>query len=85
MTILDLMRLIQRYIKLVVALPVIFALVALVWSLFVQASYTATASYIISGDLAFAQGLASKEAAFVCKIRRTDFVFISKHNKAGNS
>lgn len=63
MTILDLMRLIQRYLRLVVSLPVIFAVVAILWSFFVQVSYTATASFITSGDLAFAQGLASKEAA----------------------
>lgn len=63
MTILDLMRLIQRHFKLVVILPVIFAIAAVLWSFFMQASYTATASFITSGDLAFAQGLASKEAS----------------------
>lgn len=62
MTILDLIRLIQRHIKLVILLPVCFAGIALVWSTLVQVSYTATASFITSGDLAFAQGLASKEA-----------------------
>ena len=41
MTILDLMRLIQRHIKLVIALPIIFAVVALAYSFFIQASYTA--------------------------------------------
>lgn len=62
MTILDLVRLVQRRIKLVIALPILFMVVALLWSLFIQASYVATASFITSGDLAFAQGLASKEA-----------------------
>lgn len=62
MTILDLMRLIQRHLKLVVALPIAFAVIALVYSFLIQASYTATASFITNGDLAFAQGLASREA-----------------------
>lgn len=42
-------------------LPVLFAIAAFLWSFFIQVSYTATASFITSGDLAFAQGLASKE------------------------
>lgn len=62
MTILDLMRLIQRYFKLVIIIPILFAVAAVIWSAFVQVSYTATSSFITSGDLAFAQGLASKEA-----------------------
>lgn len=62
MTILDLMRLVRRYLKLVVALPVLFAFIAVAWSFFAQVSYTSTASFITSGDLAFAQGLANKEA-----------------------
>lgn len=67
MTILDLMRLIQRHLKLVIALPIIFAVVALAYSFFIQASYTATANFITNGDLAFAQGLASKEATSYAK------------------
>ncbi len=67
MTILDLMRLIQRHLKLVVALPIIFAVGALAYSFFIQASYTATANFITSGDLAFAQGLANKEATSYAK------------------
>lgn len=67
MTILDLMRLIQRHLKLVIALPIIFAVVALAHSFFIQASYTATANFIMNGDLAFAQGLASKEATSYAK------------------
>lgn len=67
MTILDLMRLIQRYIKLAVILPILFAMVAVTYSFFVQASYTATANFITSGDLAFAQGLANKEASSYAK------------------
>lgn len=63
MTILDLMRLIQRYLRLVIALPIILAVVALAYSFFIQASYTATANFITNGDLSFAQGLANKEAA----------------------
>ena len=68
MTILDLMRLIQRHLKLVIALPIIFAVVALAYSFFIQASYTATANFITNGDLAFAQGLASKEATSYAKL-----------------
>lgn len=67
MTILDLMRLIQRHLKLVIALPIIFAVVALAYSFFIQASYTATANFITNGDLAFAQGLASKETTSYAK------------------
>lgn len=67
MTILDLMRLIQRHLKLVIALPIIFAVVVLAYSFFIQASYTATANFITNGDLAFAQGLASKEATSYAK------------------
>lgn len=67
MTILDLMRLIQRHLKLVIALPIIFAVVALAYSFFIQASCTATANFITNGDLAFAQGLASKEATSYAK------------------
>ena len=67
MTILDLMRLIQRHLKLVIALPIIFAVVALAYSFFIQASYTATANFITNGDLAFVQGLASKEATSYAK------------------
>lgn len=67
MTILDLMRLIQRHLKLVIALPIIFAVVALAYSFFIQASYTATANFITNGDPAFAQGLASKEATSYAK------------------
>lgn len=63
MTILDLMRLIKRYVKLVIFLPVLFAVVALFWSFFVQVSYTATANFITSSDLAFAQGLTSNQIA----------------------
>lgn len=63
MTILDFMRLIRRYLKLAIVVPIIFAVVALVYSFVVQASYTATANFITNGDLAFAQGLASKEAS----------------------
>lgn len=61
------MRLIQRHLKLVIALPIIFAVVALAYSFFIQASYTATANFITNGDLAFAQGLASKEATSYAK------------------
>ena len=67
MTILDLMRPIQRHLKLVIALPIIFAVVALAYSFFIQASCTATANFITNGDLAFAQGLASKEATSYAK------------------
>ena len=61
MTILDLIRLIQRHLKLVIALPIIFGVIAVAWSSFTQTTYTATASFT-SGDISFAQALASKEA-----------------------
>lgn len=63
MTILDLVRLIQRHFKLVIALPVIFVIVAIAYSLFAQTNYTATANFITNGDLSFAQGLASNESS----------------------
>lgn len=63
MTLLDLLRLIKRNIKLVIALPVICVLFAVAWSMFTQGSYTATASFVTNGDLALAQGLAAKEAS----------------------
>lgn len=63
MTILDFIRLIQRHLKLAIAVPIVFAVIALAYSLFIQTSYIATASFITNGDLAFAQGLASKEAS----------------------
>ena len=62
MTILDLIRLIQRHLKLVIALPIIFGVIAVAWSSFTQTTYTATASFVTSGDISFAQALASKEA-----------------------
>lgn len=63
MTVLDLMRLIRRHFKLVIFLPIFFAVVVLLWSFFVQVSYTATASFITNSDLAYALGLADNEIA----------------------
>ena len=63
MTILDLIKLVQRNLKLIIALPVFFVVITIAWSFVVQVDYTATASFITNGDLAFAQGLANKEAA----------------------
>lgn len=63
MTILDLLRLIKRYIVLVIALPVLCVLMTLLWLFFTQPTYTATASLITNGDLAYVQGLANKEIA----------------------
>ena len=63
MTILDLIKLVQRNLKLIIALPAFFVVIAIAWSFAAQVDYTATASFITNGDLAFAQGLANKEAA----------------------
>lgn len=63
MTIRDLLYLIRRNAKLVIVLCVVFVVAAIVWSLFTQTSYTATASFVTSGDLALAQGLANNQAA----------------------
>ena len=62
MTILDLIRLIQRHLKLVIALPIIFGVIAVAWSSFTQTTYTATASFVTSGDISFAQALAKRRA-----------------------
>ena len=63
MTIQDFLKLIKRHLKFIIALPVIFALMAIGWHLVSPSGYTATASFVTNGDLAFAQGLANKEAA----------------------
>lgn len=63
MTLHDLLRLLKRYFTLVVALPVICLVGTVVVLMLMPPSYVATSSFVTSGDLALAQGLASKEAA----------------------
>lgn len=63
MTLYDLLALVRRNLKLVIAIPVIFVIAAVAWSLLTQMSYTATASFVTNGDLALAQGFADREAA----------------------
>lgn len=63
MTFSDLLKLMRRHLRIVIAFPVAFLIISLAWSMFTQASYTATASFVTNGDLALAQGLASKEAS----------------------
>ena len=63
MTIRDLLGLIRRNAKLTIVLCIIFVVAAIIWSVFTHTSYTATASFVTSGDLALAQGLANNQAA----------------------
>lgn len=63
MTVYDLLALLRRNLKLIIALPVICVIIAIALSLFAQSGYTATATFVTSGDLAFSQGLASNQAA----------------------
>lgn len=63
MTICELLTLIRRNLKFVVTLPTALLVIVIIWSVFTQTSYTATASFVTSGDLALAQGLANKQAA----------------------
>ena len=62
MTLGDLVKLLYRNLKLLIILPVAFAIVSVGWSVLTQGSYTAIASFITSGNLALAQGLASQES-----------------------
>lgn len=63
MTLSDLLKLLLRNLKLLIILPVALTIVAIGWSLLTHGNFTATASFITSGNLALAQGLASQEAA----------------------
>lgn len=63
MTLHDLLRLLKRYFMLVVALPIACLIGTVAVLLLMPPSYVATSSFVTSGDLALAQGLASKEAA----------------------
>lgn len=67
MTISDLIKLIQHNIRLVIVIPAVFIVVSLAYLFFIQTGYTATASFVTNGDLAFAKGLTSKEAASYAK------------------
>lgn len=59
MTLLDLLKLIKRNLKLVILLPVICAAVTIIALLVMPANYTASASLVTNGDFALAQGFAS--------------------------
>ncbi|MEI3377518.1 MAG: hypothetical protein V8R08_06815 [Coriobacteriales bacterium] len=63
MTLFDLLKLTKHNIKFVIAVPVICVIVVVAWSFFTQGGYMATSSFVTNGDLALAQGLASKEAS----------------------
>ena len=63
MTIFDFLKLLKRNLRLLVALPLVCAVAAVVWCLFAPTNYVASASFVSSGDLALAQGFATKEAA----------------------
>lgn len=63
MTLRDLLILLRRNLRLTVVLCAVFAVAAAGWSLLTQMSYTATASFVTSGDLALAQGIAGSQAA----------------------
>lgn len=63
MTLHDLLKLLRRYYKVLIALPIICVVITIVFLMLMPANYVATSSFVTSGDLALAQGLASKEAA----------------------
>ncbi len=63
MTIHDFLVSIRRNLRILLALPIVFIVVAMLWSFFTQTSYTATSSFVTNGDVAFAQGLANSQAA----------------------
>lgn len=63
MTVFDLLKLLKRHIKLMIVVPIVCAVLAFAWSMLIQASYSATASFVTNGDLALAQGLANNVAA----------------------
>lgn len=63
MTLMDLLKLIRRNLKLIVVLPVICAVIASAVVFFMPSSYSATASLVTSADIAMAQGYANNAAA----------------------
>lgn len=67
MTLLDLMKLIRHYLKLVVAVPLICAVVAVVVVLVSPPTYVAKATLLTNGDVALAGGFAQNEAQLFSK------------------
>lgn len=67
MTLLDLMKLIRHYLKLVVVVPVICAIVACVAVLVAPPTYIAKATLLTNGDVALAGGFAQNEAQIYSK------------------
>lgn len=63
MTLRDYLLIIRRNLKLMIALPIVFVLFTVIWCFFTQTTYTATASFVTNGDLAFAKGIADTQAA----------------------
>lgn len=63
MTLLDLIKLIRHHLKLVIALPVVCAVLSIAALLVVPPTYVAKATLLTSGDIALAGGYAQKEAA----------------------
>lgn len=62
MTLSDLLKLIRHYLKLVIAIPVIFVVIAGLVVLFVPPVYEAKATLLTNGDIALASGFAQSEA-----------------------
>lgn len=65
MTLSDLFKLIRHYSKLVIAVPVICAVVTVVIALLIPQTYEAKASLLTNGDIALASGFAQSEAEAV--------------------
>lgn len=64
MTLSDLLILIRHYIKLVIIIPVVCAVVATLVLLIMPSTYIAKATLLTNGDIALAGGYAQTEAAF---------------------
>ena len=67
MTFLDFFRLVQHYLKVLVAIPLICCVISAVFVLIVPSMYTAKAVLLTSGDVALASGFAKSEATFFSK------------------
>lgn len=63
MIIQDLFKLMRRHLKFLIGGSLILTFLALGWSMLMQPSYSATASFVTNGDLALAQGYANNAAA----------------------
>ena len=63
MTFLDLIKLIRHYLKLVISIPIICALLTVAVLLVAPSTYEAKATLLTNGDIALAAGYAQKEAA----------------------